>query len=257
MTRWNWATNKGRSRIAGAMLVFAVSLSVLGAACVQEAVPPPSVTTQQSTVSRAAAGGASAEVPLNSTLALAVGDRVSTDSVNGTALLKLLCAWLEMYGGSAAMFQMIDANGADIGAPYGATEISTVCSELTVTAGDPAQAVIGSHSTLFLAAYDRKTRQTLLWVQAGAATLANLKNGKPDVTVKVDAGSWSVVAQGNPPLPPRPVGAMAPVIDQMGLRNVYNQVVALIRNSGFGPGAPKPVDILTIDTATQRATPTK
>lgn len=238
----DWSIRKLGAARKAPLIVMSLVLALVLVSCGSST---RTVTTQQTAVEHDAGGGYVA-VPLNTSEALAVGHRVRTDGT-GEGLLKLACAWLLMYSSSGVQFQQLDANGANIGLPYGAASVSTICPELNVIAGVPAEAEIGSTSTLFLVAYDRNLRQTLLWTQVGTATLANLKGGRPDQKVTVPAGYWSVVRQGQPPEPPQPVSKIGPILDQMGLRGVYNRTVARLEGSGFGPGAPSAIKIQKIE----------
>jgi hypothetical protein len=221
-------------RRVSATLVICSALLLLLAFCN----PGSSIRTDQVDVFHATGGGPLNAVALATTETLLNGDRVST-SDSGIGDLTVPCAEFKIYGGSALQFQEISANGANLGVAVGATEISTICPNITVTLGE---ATITTSGTVFLAAYNPDLRQAFLWTQVGKAVLA----ARTGQRVQVSAGSWSVVRAGAQPIAPQPVGAMGGVINTMGLGGVYNRVVTLVQTQGFGPGARTPLNIATI-----------
>jgi hypothetical protein len=200
--------------------------------------PGSSVRADEVDVFHATGGGAFATVPLAATQPLLNGDRVGT-SDSGIGDLVLPCAEFKVYGGSTLQFQEISANGANLGVAVGATEISSVCPNITVTMGE---ATITTSGTVFLAAYNPGLRQAFLWTQVGKAVLRS-RAGQSTI---VPAGTWSAARAGAPPLAAQPVEAMAGVVNTMALGGVYGRVVRLVQTQGFGPGARTPLNIETI-----------
>ncbi|OGO41971.1 MAG: hypothetical protein A2Z04_01300 [Chloroflexi bacterium RBG_16_57_9] len=191
-------------------------------------------------VFRAAGAGNFSNLPLNVDQPLSNGDRVRT-SDQGEGEMTLPCAKMLIFGGSNLQFTLLSANGANLNVNVGANEISSQCSNITVNLGNPPEAVVQTSGTAFLVAYNPELHMTLLWTQMGAATLANWTEGRAGKTVTVQRGYWSVVRRGREPEPARPVGEMAPVIREMNLGRVYERVVSLIEQRGFGPGVPTPM----------------
>lgn len=169
------------------------------------------------------------------------GDRVRTSDVGQGVLDLASCMRVLVFGGSNLRLERISVGNVSVD---GAQLFSTICPSVTVnTDADPPVAVIQTTGTVFLAAYRPQMRMMLLWTQMGEATLSNWVDGHPGPSVTVPAGEWSVVRRGEEPMPARPIREIGPIFDEMGLWDVYGEVIRLLKTEGFGPAAPQPIQV--------------
>jgi hypothetical protein len=136
---------------------------------------------------------------------------------------------------------------------------SSGCPAITITTdGNPPEARVSTIGTVFFVAYDSDKHITLLWTLVGAAALTNIQaNGQSGETTGVPNGFWSVVRDHAEPESPQPVAQMGPIIDELGLRDIYDLIVEIMETEGFGSSAPGPQNIATIVPPTATPTPTR